>query len=415
MKRLYQFVTAIVICALGMSSYAFAQMEADSIEMGGGYANDVYYSLENGEILTVDRTNWDIAFYTVTWSAGIIINEGNGVELRVYPNADTAGWSSVDTTGLSTWPRLYNSPEMWEDGAFNRSATNHPNYGWGVYNTITHDVVGDSIYILTFNEAPAKKIWIERKISTANTYMFKYADLDGSNEVSETVTCSDFTSKNFLYYSLQNQEVLDREPASESWDLLFTKYVAMLPGNVPYPVTGVLLNEDVPANRFDEVGPDFDDWSSVPFDSTKVPIGYDWKYFDMSIFSYVVEDSIAFFVSDRQTNVYKLVFNAFDYTIGKFVFDKSMISAAGLFEAKQADQFYLYPNPANGFVNLETINGMLPDAISIMDLSGREVYRANDVNQTTRLDLGDLPNGMYLVMLMAGEEQHVQKLLIQNN
>ena len=51
-----------------------------------------------------------------------------------------------------------------------------------------------------------------------------YANLDGTDEVSETVVCSDYTDKNFLYYSLHTGEVIDREPAAASWDILFTKY-----------------------------------------------------------------------------------------------------------------------------------------------------------------------------------------------
>lgn len=415
MKFLYQFVTAIVICALGFPFFAFGEMENDSVQMGAGYTNDIYYSMETGEVEAVNRTNWDIAFYTSTWSAGIIINEGNGVVLRLYPNADTSGWNSIDTTGLSTWPTMYNSSEMWEDGAFNRSALGHPDYGWGVYNTINHDVVGDSLYILTFVDGSAKKIWIERKIATQNIYMFKYADLDGSNEVSDTVNCTEYTAKNFLYYSLQTGEILDREPASDSWDLLFTKYIAMLEGNVPYPVTGVLQNEDVPANRYDEVAPDYNDWSAEPFDSTKVPIGYDWKYFDMGSFSYVVEDSIAFFVSNMKTDVYKLVFSAFDYTVGKFVFSKEMSSPAGIVKAEKVDQYRVFPNPAKDYVMLEVMSGINPDAVTVVDLTGRVVYKSTSVSELTRINLGSIPGGMYLVNLQAGNEVYVQKLLIQSN
>ena len=415
MRRLYQFIGAIVAFGLSLITPVFAQLEADSVTMGAAYANDIYYSLENGEVQSVDRDNWDIGFYTSTWSAGIITNEGNGVELRLYPNADTTGWDNIDTTGLSTWPVLYNSPDLWEDGAFNRSAKNHPDYGWGVYNTINHDVVGDSIYILSFVEGSPKKIWIQRKISTQNTFIFKYADLDGSNEVNETVVCSDYTDKNFLYYSLQTQEVLDREPSSDSWDLLFTKYIAMLDGNVPYPVTGVLVNEDVPANRFDEVGADFDDWSSMPFDSTKVPIGYDWKYFDMGIFNYVVEDSIAFFVSNRNTDVYKLVFKGFDFMVGHFVFEKGLVSPAGFGEVRDRDQVRVFPNPASDNITLEMKPGVTPDAVTILDLAGRTVFSSRDLGQVTTFNLSGLPAGMYVIRVQDGREQYVQKLMINRN
>ena len=415
MKRLYQFVTAIVVCTMGFSFIANGQMAADSVEMGAGYANDIYYSMENGEIASVDRSNWDIAFYSQTLSAGIIINEGKTLECTLYPNADTAGWDNVDTTGLSTWPVLYNSPEMWEEGAFNRHSLSDFDYGWGVYNPINHNVVGDSVYILTWADGSAKKLWIKRKISMQNIYEFAYADLDGSNLVTETINCNDYTDKNFVYYSMQTQEVLDREPAADSWDFVCTKYVTLYNGTTPYPVTGVLMNIDVPANRFDMVEPDFNDWSSEPFDSTKVSIGYDWKYFDMGAIppGYVVEDSIAFFVSDRNTNVYKLVFTAFDYMSGKFVFEKSLISPAGLGKKVKTKQLTVYPNPAADFVSLETAGGIIPDAITILDLSGRTMISTRGTSPVTRLDLSGIPGGMYLIRVTEGSEQYVHKLVIR--
>ncbi len=413
MKRLYQFVAAILLYGMIITDFAYGQMTVDSIVMGPSYANDIYYSMENGEVHSVDRDNWDIAFHTLTWSSEILINEGAGAELRTYPKADTSGWDAIDTTGLSTWPVLYNDEHEWLNGAFSRFTKGHPDYGWGVYNAITHDVVGDSLYILTFADGTAKKIWIQRKISTQNVYKFKYADLDGSNEVAETVGCADYASKNFVYYSLHTGELLDREPASGSWDILFTKYIAIQENGTPYPVTGVLNNIDVPANEFNEVGQDFDDWSAKPMDSTKSPIGYDWKYFNMGTFSYVVDDSTAFFISTRATDVYKLVFSVFDYMAGKVVFSKSMVSPATVGEVIKDGQFAIYPNPASGMITLQAVHGLQPEVVTILDLSGRAVLRTEATGATVRLDVSGIPSGMYLVSIRTGDQQHIQKLLIQ--
>ena len=53
------------------------------------------------------------------------------------------------------------------------------------------------------------------------------------------ITCAPYTAKNFIYFSLTTGEVLDNEPDSESWDLVFTKYHDE---SIPYIVTGVLTN-----------------------------------------------------------------------------------------------------------------------------------------------------------------------------
>jgi len=408
---------ALVIVFTITASFANAnfllETEKDSVSLGAGYANDVYYSFENGEIHTVERGNWDIGFYTLTWSAGIITNGGIGVELYLYPIFDTVGWTMIDTAGLSTWPVLYNSTTDWEDGAFTRNATGHPDYGWGVYNNITHDVVGDSIYILKLADGSFKKFWITKKVSIQNTYYFKYANLDGSDEVNQVLDCSDYVDKNFVYFSLSDATVLDREPNSDTWDILFTKYMG-INNDVPYPVTGALNNIDIPANRFDEVGPDFEDYMSAPMDSTKSPIGYDWKEFDLNTFSYVVEDSIAFFVSNFQKDVYKLVFSVFDYNDGKIVFSKSLVHISAVDELAIDNSVLVYPNPATDFIQVDLSGELNWEMLTITDLSGKLIY-SQEVNLkgVVTIPVDKLNSGVYLVTTTTGQNIAVQKLIIQ--
>lgn len=413
MKQFYQFALVILFTITASFANANVLLENDSVTLGAGYANDVYYSFQNGEISSVERTNWDIGFYTLTWSAGVITNGAKGIELKLYPSADISGWETVDTAGLSTWPFLYNSTEYWEDGAFNRNALGHPDYGWGVYNPITHDVVGDSIYILKLSDGSAKKFWITKKESIQNTYYFKFANLDGSDEIIKVLNCTDYADKNFVYYSLQTDEVLDREPNSDSWDILFTKYMGISNG-VPYPVTGALNNIDVPANRFDEVGPDFMDWTAAPMDSTKSPIGYDWKYFDMNAFTYVVEDSIAFFVQNKQEQVYKLVFEVFDYTVGKIVFLKDKMTTTDISTSETKTPILIYPNPATDFVQVDLTGEIQWDMLSIADLSGKVIYsREVSLNKVLTIPISKLNSGVYLVTIKSAQNIAVQKLIIQ--
>ncbi len=89
----------------------------------------------------------------------------------------------------------------------------------GVFTTSSaHEVIGDSLHIIKYldenNDEFFKKLWIEKKISMQNTYVFKFADLDGSNEVNQVINCNDYSDKNFVYYSLLNETILDREPNS---------------------------------------------------------------------------------------------------------------------------------------------------------------------------------------------------------
>lgn len=412
MKKLYLFCISALMLTI-TTNYSNAQTEADSIMMGASYANDVYYSFANGEVHTVNRSNWDLGFYTLTWSAGVMINDGNGVELKVYPNADTNGWASIDTTGLASWPALYNSVNSWEEGAFNVNSSGHPDYGWGKYNTITHNVVGDSIYILKLADGTFKKFWIVQKLSIDNTYEFRYANLDGTQEMNVTLDCNDYADKNFVYYSIESGEVINREPLSNSWDVLFTKYMGVLDGGVRYPVTGVLNNDDIPANRFEMVDPSFEDWTASPMDSVKTVIGHDWKYFDMQQFTYIVEDSLVFFVRNFNKDVYKLVFSAFDYTEGKAVFTKSMVHASAVSEISQNHQFVVFPNPASDFITIKSLNGLTGGEVMISDFTGKTVYAGTLNDNNTQIAVDGLKTGMYLVTVYSGNESSVQKLLIK--
>ena len=77
----------------------------------------------------------------------------------------------------------------------------------------------------------------------------------------------------------------------------------------------------------------------------------------------------------------------------------------------------LYPNPANGHTTL-CLNGMAGVIeVSLVDLSGRTVYR-NSINEcqegcTFRLDLGSLMQGAYFVHVKAQNSNIVRKLVVK--
>ena len=126
MKTLTTLTMSLVI-----ASTAFSQV-TDTVSLEASYANEVFYSLETGNKASSLKNDWDIAFETTQPGAGVIINDGNGTELWVYPG-DTSDWATlIDTNGISNWTQQYNSEEIWIEGAFNRSSSGgHPDYGWG--------------------------------------------------------------------------------------------------------------------------------------------------------------------------------------------------------------------------------------------------------------------------------------------
>ena len=228
-----------------INSTSKAQATTDTVSLGTGYTNQLWYSLPNNEQGTAPKNNWDLMFDVSGFGSSIHINSITGTQLWRYTAADTSGWPTLDTAGIDGWTPLYNSDTSWIFGAFDKGMVfSNPNdLGWGVYNSITHIVTGDSLYVIKLASGAYKKLWIQSLAS--GNYNFKYANIDGSSQQSGTIVKSAYSGKNFAYFSLQSNMALDREPASANWDLLFTQYTAFIPS--PYTVAGVLLNVGVTA------------------------------------------------------------------------------------------------------------------------------------------------------------------------
>lgn len=310
------WIILVALLALGLSSCdddddEVVNTKQETLSMGANYANDIYYSLSDGVVDEVSRTNWDVAFSVDAMSSSILINDGSGVMLKAYPASDSWTWlNDIDTTGYSTWTALYNSDQDWEEGAFGQNATGHPNYGWGIYDMTSHNVEGSIPYIIKLVDGQFKQIFIEAKDATNKEYTFKYADLDGSNVVSETISFDGLTS-NYVYYSIVNEEVVtNREPDAATWDLLFTKYID---NQIVYNVSGIKQNIDVQAIDMKDVQDlTLEIYNEADFSENITEIGSDWKEFDMGTVQYTIDADRMFFVKDQDDQVYKLIFTAFE-------------------------------------------------------------------------------------------------------
>ena len=318
---------------------------------------------------------------------------------------------------------MYNSSGVWEEGAFNRNANGHPDYGWGWYNMVNHHLYGDSIYIISIPGVGVKKLWIVEKNPIDNVYMFRYADLDGSKANEVELDVSEYEDRRFIYYSLVNDEVVNREPASETWDIVFTRYFEEIEDNEGeiqyYPVTGVASNVDIGANNFHPVPLEFMDWSSEPFDSLKNAIGHDWKYFDFST-GWTVIDSNVYFLQNYDGNVYKLIFTWWDgSTTGDFALEKQLVSLVDVDERlTDPAEMLVFPNPASSHF---TVKGKMNAAgaltLAIFDQSGRMVYvQAADAGELDRgiqiSDIG-LTTGLYIIQVTGDGVSLQQKLMVR--
>jgi hypothetical protein len=281
--------------------------------MNPGYTDEVYWSLPSGNAGSFPINGWELAFRLGLQTSSIFINSANGVSLFHVSNTDTSGWATFDTTGITSWKELFNSDTSWEYGAFDISSTGFPDFSWGDYDLNTHIVTGDSLYIIKLNSSTYKKLWIVKK--DFGNWTFRYANLDNTEDVTVTINGADFPNKNFAYYSITNSQTLNSEPDNSAWDLLFTRYLTLLPpDNTPYLVSGVLTNvgvETAEARPVDLSTVDLSNYTDS-FTSNISQIGYDWKYFDMTLNEYFVEDSLCYFVKSINSDIYKIVFKSFE-------------------------------------------------------------------------------------------------------
>lgn len=391
--------------SLALAVSATAQTaQTVALSYGTGYNQDVWYSCATGQVKTEPAANWDLAFTVNLWDASILINEVKGVELYEV-SSDINDWSTLDTTGALTTP-LHNSDLAWEGGAFVSTATGHPDYGWGTYNQVTHAVTGSKIFVLKLADGTYRKMIID-EMAPSGQYTFRIANLDGTNELTKTANKTSYTGKNFFYYDVTGDLFLDREPLSSDWDLVFRRYFSVVQTQW-YPVSGVQSNIGVATSEARGIDTTLVDWNNHPVSDTNISeIGSDWKMFDMSTFTYVVDDSLSYFVAAQDGNLYKIVFKSFDgSSTGNFTFSQTLASGLSVEEPVANQNIRLFPNPATDFVNLEGLNS--GTEVRLLNLNGQEIFRTQSEGEAVMLNLSGITPGLYL--LQAGNA--VSKLVV---
>jgi hypothetical protein len=399
----------LILFCLGTGAFIKANAQTpDMVSIGAGYTNQVYYSLQNGASPGVDNLNWDLGFQLRGFAASIMINAKNN--MRVYrANKDVSQWASItaaDTVGiLNSTYELLNSDLSWDLGALSGTydTANAFDLGWGYYDFTTHIVTGDSLYFLQMPNGDFKKLWIESL--TAGIFYFRWADLDGQNEITASLDKSNFTSKFFGYYSIVNNQWLDREPvAHNQWDLLFTQYLAINP--IIYKVTGVLSNDSVLVARAYPV----DVPAAVPSNQTYSPdinmIGYNWKTYDFANNIWTIEDSLVYFIRDRGFGMWKVIFTGFGGAAnGNYEFTKEFLGVVGVEGSDFNALLSVYPNPTTEKLNLVIAKQPSSEKVNvkILNLLGEVVQTstldlASEINTLT-MDVNDLANGMYLLSI----------------
>ena len=399
------------IAALILSFFLYSSTFAQNtqLSLNTGYTNQSFYSMQNGEALNVSNDDWDIAFSTESFSSTIRTNDGKGVELYTYHLGDTSAWNDINNNSVNNLTNnMFNSDTSWSFGAFDKNQLGGFDYGWGVYNIQTHHLIGDSLFILKTVNGSWKKLWIKSKI--LGEYHIKYANLDNTNEIDITIPALNYSSKNFVYYSLDNDQLLDREPNSDDWDITFTKYTTLYPTSqgtfVPYSVTGVFNNEGIEVAQADNISSPltYNDYTLHSFSDAINTIGFDWKVFQGS---YTIVSDRCYFVRDKSNNIWRLAFTNFEGTsTGNIEFNSQLIQSTEAEDLSQITSLAIYPNPASNQQDITLVYELAANysqaEISMSDISGKKVYASQIKSlglSTHTINTSNLESGIYMLSI----------------
>lgn len=411
--------SSLLFVALLLSATAGAQAWVnDSVTMGPGYANDIWYSMENGGTPPATNKNWTLAFQTTVQgpygNVSVWANHAQDTVSVWSLHKEAAGnfglLSLVDTAGKT---RLFNSPTSWNYGAFNRNAdtANQFDYGWGFYDQLdNHNVNGDSLYLMQAGTS-LFQVWIEqyKTLPTdSSTWKFRIARLDGSEDTTIYINRAFFANKNFAYYEARNRVVLDREPASNTWDIVFTRYTDSLDlggGIGSNTTTGPLLNHGVTAARVLAVNPDTVSYAPYPYSNALNAIGWDWKTAPMGPGAWTVDSNRTYFIKTVSGDYYQLVFTSFTGSANsKTVFKKRKVAAAAVRNINSAvSRFLVSPIPAGNEVSvmLDAAKALPGARLTLTDVAGSTVF-AGSVSvgrgmNAYSINTAQLPAGTYVL------------------
>jgi hypothetical protein len=418
MKKIYNLI--LLLCSVSVLT---AQIDQPSV--GASYANSTFYNLEDGNTTSATHTEWDIAFNVTPFNLGIIVNEGVGLSFTAPLSivelfqTNSTDFATADTIGIS---KIYNDEVSWSAGAFNliADASSSADYGWGDYNFGNNQVVGTRIFAIKLRNETYKKLEIQSLI--AGVYTFRFADLDGNNEVTTTIDKANYPAKTLAYYSIENETALDLEPTD--WDMVFTRYVTPLNdgsgGTIDYTLTGILTDAGVQVVQADGINPstvDHLDYTNDYQDSLTI-IGYDWKSFQGS---WVIEAERVYFVKTANEKIWKIQFFDFEgSSTGTTTLEKTLIDGTSSTNkvTEHFSSFNVFPNPASDVTNLvfevKTYEGAAQ--IQIINQLGQRVYNENiEIHNglnAKQLSL-NFPSGLYHVALQIGSDFITRPLFIK--
>lgn len=412
------FIT--ILCILPLITNAQTVI-VDTVSTGANYINQIWYSLQNDEVASQAKDNWDLGFELTGFNSSILVNtQKSGVACYQSPY-NWANWNAFDTTGYKQWQALHNSDTTWEIGALSRNGVyDTEDMGWGSYDMSSHAIVGTRLFLLSLPGNKLYKLGIKSLIS--GVYTVTYKSIDNTDSTTFTVKKADYSNKHFAYYSFDTKATLDREPDYNDWDITFTKYIYNnypLGGGqfMPYGVTGILQNKGVKVAEVIKTDLSITDYQNRTFATRMNEIGSDWKTFNNTTFQFTITDSLVYFVEDKDNNIWKVIMTGFSGgTAGNYMFSKQKLGNLSVYDFDANNTISIYPNPSNGnsITLISDLQSETSVDIIITDMQGKVVYeqRVSEMNGFNALEIPvEFGKGVYNVTLQNGSNSVTKKLV----
>lgn len=287
-------------------------VEVETIPMGQYYSYQIYFDFAEDSMVSSNlKSEFDLCFSSEDSSYIIRLNTStfmkaaltNQTELSAV--TDTAGlvWKfdnsngDADSTALFNWMSISGSDTLFPGKVY---------------------VINRGINELGVNLGLRKIIFEKLK---NNTYYFKYSNMDNTGLVEASVQKD--KKYNDIQYSLKTNDILQLQPATNNWDLLFTQYTTLLYTDegeaYPYLLTGTLINMNGTSVAFDSTmvfsSISLNDVLSLEFSTRQDVIGYDWKELIGDInggdYYYKTRENYNYIILTSEGQYYKLRFVGF--------------------------------------------------------------------------------------------------------
>ena len=109
---------------------------------------------------------------------------------------------------------------------------------------------------------------------------------------------------------------------------------------------------------------------------------------------------------DTNTSIYNKAVGSFGTTLALPNALSTTLLAVSNFEASDVK---LFPNPSTGVISINTTT---PVAVSIVDITGKVVFEANNVTKDKNIDLSGLQKGMYLAKISSENATTTEKIIL---